>query len=278
MGKIFDALEKADKQIKHTAPVTHMTGNKGGQEGSGKNVVPFGNSNRVAYAQVEESNLITHHAPQSVEAELFKVLRTNLLFPSHGTPARAILVTSAIPGDGKSFVSSNLAISIAKGVEEHVLLIDSDIRRPAIHRYFGFGDVMGLSDYLATGGDIAKILLKTPISKLSVLPAGKPPANPTELLSSQKMKALVEEVRDRYDDRYIIIDSPPPSMAAETVAISKYVQGVIIVVKAGKTPRKAVAEVIEQIGKEKILGIVLNNSDQSAKKYYGYDKSYYKEK
>lgn len=92
------------------------------------------------------------------------------------------------------------------------------------------------------------------------------------------MKALLDEVKNRYEDRYIIIDSAPPSLASETAAIANYVDGILIVVKAGKTPRKEVKEVIEQLGKEKILGVVLNYSDQSSKKYYGYGKSYYRKK
>jgi protein-tyrosine kinase len=219
-----------------------------------------------------DERLITYWAPQSVEAELFKVLRTNLLFPSAGKPPRVILVTSASQADGKSFISSNLAVIIAQGIEEHVLLIDSDIRSPMIHTYFGMNTVGGLSEYLAREEDIAKLMYKTAIPKLSIIPGGKPPLNPAELVTSKKMKALLTEVKERYEDRYTIIDSPPMSIAAETSAIAKYVDGIIMVVRAGKTPRKDVAEAIEQLGREKILGIVLNDSEQSLKKYYGYKK------
>lgn len=275
MGKIFDALEKANNQIAKTVPLTrHRTDLKENAK-SADNVVALANPNKIAHEYRLHPNLVTFHAPQSVEAELFKVLRTNLLFPPTGKPPRKILVTSALPNDGKSFVTSNLAISIAQGVEEYVLLIDGDVRRPTIHSYFGFGQVIGLSEHLANGADIAKILLKSPIPKLTIFPAGQPPKNPTELLSSKKMKALLADVANRYDDRFIIIDSPPPSMAAETNAIVNFVDGVILVIKSGKTPKKAVAETIEQIGKDKIVGIVLNHSDQALKRYYGYGKPYY---
>jgi Mrp family chromosome partitioning ATPase len=92
------------------------------------------------------------------------------------------------------------------------------------------------------------------------------------------MKILLEEVKNRYDDRYVIIDSAPPSLAPETAAISKYVDGIILIIKAGITPKKEIDEVIEQLGKEKIFGVVLNYSDQSSKKYYGYGKLYYRKK
>jgi protein-tyrosine kinase len=276
MGKIFDALEKADRQT--TKPGFRRADSKRHQikrPNGPDNVVPISNLNPNAVNVELDGKLVTYHKPQSVEAELFKALRTNLLFPAEGKVPKTILVTSPLPGDGKSFTSANLAISIAQGVEEHVMLIDCDMRKPTIHSIFGYNQGLGLSDYLAVGADISTILLKTPIAKLTLFPAGKPPKNPTELLSSKKMKALLEEVKSRYADRLIIIDSPPPSMASETNAIVNYVDGVLIVVSAGKTPRSAVTETIEQIGKDKVLGIVLNHADQSVKKYYGYGKSYY---
>ena len=293
MGKIFDALEKAnrknasavllsvtpEKRRQRRSKPQHRDRTKPVKPANNKqeNVVSLMDANRNKAGLLDQT-LITYHAPQSVEAELFKVLRTNILFPAKGTPPKSILVTSALPGDGKSFVSSNLAISIAQGIEEYVLLVDGDLRKPAIHDRFGFGNVSGLSEYLKHGDDIGGAFLKSSIEKLTLLPAGEPPANPSELMSSKKMKALMEELTTRYSDRYVIIDSPPPNMAAETNAIAKYADGIILVVRAQKTPREAVAETIEKIGKEKLIGIVLNQADQSATKYYGYTKSYYRQK
>jgi exopolysaccharide/PEP-CTERM locus tyrosine autokinase len=278
MGKIFDALEKAEKRASGLKPVLHAPDKPKAiaKNDMATNIVQLEAVNKKPLDDKLDPNLIAYYSPQSVEAELFKVLRTNILFPTNGTAPKLILVTSAMPGDGKSFVSANLAISMAQGVEEHVLLIDGDIRKPSIHRLFGHEKTMGLAEILSNGSDLANVLLKTPIPKLTILPGGEPPSNPSELLSSKKMKALLDEVMNRYEDRYIIIDSPPPAMAIETTAIAKIVQGVIVVVKAGKTPKQAVSDVIEQIGKEKILGIVLNNMDQSINKYYGYGKPYYK--
>lgn len=277
MGKIFEALEKADRS--GSATIVQKAKPKKGKfvRKSRENVVEFVNSNKNLSHEKLDKTLIAYHDPQSVEAELFKVLRTNILFPASGEPPRTILVTSALPGDGKSFISTNLAISIAQGVEEHVLLIDGDLRKPVINQRFGFEKVAGLSDYLSDGDDIASVLMKTQIDKLTILPSGVPPINPAELMASKKLRALLDEVKARYDDRFVIIDSPPPSMASETNAMAKYVDGVIIVVRAGKTPREAVAETIDQIGKEKLIGIVLNNVDHIYTKYYGYSKTYYRE-
>lgn len=276
MGKIFDALEKADARLaKRGSSRRNKEATKKNGKGNEK-IVALANLNQNTHKLELYKDLVTYHAPQSIEAELFKALRTNLLFPADRQTPKTILVTSPLPGDGKSFTSANLSISIAQGVEEHVMLIDCDLRKPTIHTLFGYKQVVGLSDFLSHEIDLAKTLLKTPIDKLTILPAGRLPKNPTELISSKKMKMLLEEVKARYDDRYIIIDSPPPSMAAETNAIVKYVDGILIVVKAGRTPRSAVKQLVEQVGKEKLLGIVLNHAGQSAKKYYGYGKSYYK--
>ena len=278
MGKIFDALEKADRNNTGAAASIEKTRKKRRGRTAPEKVVPLVKAKRAQGGSRMDPSLIAFHDPYSVEAEMFKVLRTNILFASEKQPPKTILVTSALPGDGKSFVSANLAISIAQGIEEHVLLIDGDIRKADIHQRFGYGQVTGLSDYLAKGDDIADSLLKTPIAKLTLLPAGRRPANPSELMSSKKMKALLEEVKKRYEDRYIIIDSPPPAMASETNAIAKYVDGVIVVVRAEKTPREAVADTIEQIGKEKLLGIVLNQANKGTTKYYGYGKTHYGKK
>ncbi len=219
-----------------------------------------------------DKNLVTLLNPQSFEAEQFKMLRTNLLFPSSGRAPRTIMVTSAVPDEGKSFVAANLAISIAQSIQEHVLLIDCDIRRPCVHTQFGFGDVHGLSEHLANGPSLSSLLLKTEVDKLSILPGGKPPFNPSELLSSQRMSGLLEEVKERYKDRYIVIDSPPPKLTAETSAISRQVDGIILVVEYGTTPRQMALDLIKIMGKEKILGIILNKLDMRFSSYYGMGK------
>ena len=220
-----------------------------------------------------EKELVTLVNPQSFAAEQFKILRTNLLFPESRKTPRSVMVTSAVPGEGKSFVATNLAVSVARHVNWNVLLIDCDLRRPSIHRQFGFENVPGLSDYLADGTALPQLLLRTGIKNLTILPAGRPPDNPSELLSSERMAALLEEVATRYNDRLIIIDSPPPRLTAESGALARYVDGILLVVKYGSTPQKLATELIAKLGKNKILGAVVNNFDAGVsryhKKYYG---------
>ena len=220
-----------------------------------------------------DKDLITLKSPHSFEAEQFKILRTNLLFPESGKTPRSVMVTSAMPGEGKSFVAANLAISVALHVNWNVLLIDCDLRRPTIHRQFGFHNVPGLSEYLTNATALPQLLLKTGIKNLTILPAGRLPDNPSELLSSERMAALLKEVAMRYDDRLIIIDSPPPKLAAESGALARYVDGILLVVKYESTPKNSVTELIARLGRNKVIGAVVNNFDAGSprlhKKYYG---------
>jgi capsular exopolysaccharide synthesis family protein len=178
------------------------------------------------------------------------------------------MVTSTAPGEGKSFIASNLAISIAQSIDEHVLLMDCDLRKPSIDAMFGFNDVNGLSEYLLTAKPISSLLLATFLNKLKILPAGHIPDNPSELLSSDLMKNLLGEVKSRYEDRYIIVDTPPPYVTSETSALARQIDGIILVVRQGRTIKQDILDVIEIYGRDKIIGVVYND----AKALIGYGK------
>jgi len=281
LGKIFEALEKSKKENKRSAPANQPAGQSANQPISQPANQPISQPvsqptgqpvNRQIFKDNLDENLVTLLNPQSFESEQFKILRTNLLFPVSGKSPRCIMITSALPGEGKSFVSANLAISIAQNIDEHVLLMDCDIRKPTMHSAFGFVDVQGLSEYLSKGISLSSLLIKTDLNKLTLLPAGSPPANPAELLSSQQMSELIKEVKERYNNRYIIIDSPPPQLTAETSAIARHVDGIIFVVKYGSTPRHIVTKLINILGKEKILGVVVNYFDARSSMYNRYSK------
>jgi exopolysaccharide/PEP-CTERM locus tyrosine autokinase len=222
--------------------------------------------------EVFDKNLVSLLDPQSFVAEQFKMLRTSILYPVSGAPPQSILVTSPLPGEGKSFVSANLAISIAMNINKYVLLVDCDLRKPDLHRIFGYGDVPGLSDYLAEHRGLDSLLLRTGVEKLTLLPGGPIPSNPSELMSSERMSAMLEEVKHRYHDRLIVIDSPPPGLAAETSFLARQVDGIILVVKHAKTPTEEVEDLMEKVGSEKIVGAVINHLDVQVSKRYGYGK------
>jgi protein-tyrosine kinase len=271
MGKIYDALEKSHKEKRRSAePSKGSVADFYKQPGKDTEIIDLLEPLKL-YDHVDK-NLVTFLKPRSIASEMFKILRGSLLFPQTGTPPKSIMITSAVPGEGKSFVSANLAVSIAQNINEHVLLMDCDIRRSGIHKMLGMGDVRGLSEYLRGEIDAQQIFRRTEMKKLTVLPGGRSPHNPAELLSSQKMSDLLVEVKERYEDRYIIIDSPPPQLTAETSAIARQVDGVILVVKYGSTPKDLVADLVEIIGRDKILGCVLNWFDLKSSSYYGYGK------
>jgi len=271
LGKIHDALIKSDKESK-AATITKkpspfkLYDRKAREKGFSGAIKTIFKSKDV------DKNIVSFLEPQSFEAEQFKHLKTNILFPVSGNPPRSIMVTSAVPGEGKSFVASNLAVSIAQNIDQHVLLMDCDMRKASVHSNFGFDEVEGLSGYLSKETSLSSLLLKTDINKLTILPGGKPPNNPAELMSSIKMSELLKELTSRYNDRYIIIDSPPPHITSETSIIARQVDGILLVVKAGSTSREMVEELLEMMGKEKVLGVVVNWFDMSSMKGYGYGK------
>lgn len=186
------------------------------------------------------------------------------------------MVTSTFPGEGKTFVAANLAVSIAMGIDEYVLLIDCDLRRPRLHEMLGYSNCDGLHEYLTGESQLPDLIIRTEIDKLSILPAGKTPPNPTELLSSTRMKEFLEEVRERYQDRFIIVDSTPMQFTAEASILANYVDGIILVIMAQKSPRKAIQEAIKSLGKEKILGVVFNGHSKAYGYYDRYYNRYYK--
>lgn len=217
-----------------------------------------------------DPKLVVLTEPQSHEAEQFKILRTNILFPLAGNPPRSILVTSTAPMEGKTFAAANLAISIALNINRHVLLIDADMRRPQLHQRFGFGHVPGLSNYLSQGRLLPTLLLKTKVDKLTLLPAGPPPDNPAELIGAERMSSLLAEVTNRYPDRIVVIDAPPPAMAAETAVLARQVDGILVVVRFGSTRQGDIADLVARLGSKKILGSIVNYIETASSRYYGY--------
>jgi protein-tyrosine kinase len=262
MSKIYEALERAtqDKQITKEHVLFPLL-----EEGT---------------AEVNE--LVVLSEPGSPIAESFRFLRSRVTRPATGNPPRTILITSALQGEGKTFVACNLAASISQSVEEHVLLIDADLRDPSVHKMLGIPSTReGLSSLLAKGTSLSSLLTKSNIDKLTILPAGNSTEMPAELLSSARMKALIREARDRYADGFVIIDGPPLQLTAETQVLANEVDAIILVVRHGKTPRDAARSALEKIQKEKLLGVVYNGYDEPAKLYnrYGYYKyGYGKEK
>jgi protein-tyrosine kinase len=206
----------------------------------------------------------------SLAAEQFRKLRTYLI---KRQPMNTIMVTSALQEEGKTFVSANLAVGIAFDLHRHALLVDCDLRNPSIGKHFGLTEGKGLSDFLLDGESIPNLIAHTKLERLNVIPGGSIPVNPAELVGSKRMEAMIEEIKDRYEDRHIIFDTTPILATSEPEILAKLVDGIILVVRSGFTPRDTVQRAIKLIGKEKLLGIVLNRvafkSSGLFKKYFG---------
>jgi len=219
-----------------------------------------------------DEKLVVFSDSSSALAENFRLLRTQILYPPAGQPLKKILITSTVPGSGKSFISANLGISLAQGLDQHALLVDCDLRRSRLGSLFNCRATRGLVNYLRDGEDLGSLIVKTGMRKLSLIPSGPPPSNPAELLGSSKVETMFAELASRYDDRFIIIDTPPTQAASETAVLAKHVDGVILVVRWGIGARAPVKQVIDSLG-DKIIGIVFNAYEANvlSAKVSGYD-------
>jgi exopolysaccharide/PEP-CTERM locus tyrosine autokinase len=201
-------------------------------------------------------------------AEQYKKLRMRLFQLTKPNRQNVIMITSAISGEGKTLTSLNLAVTITQGLQETVLLVDCDLRKPSLHKLLGIETKYGLSDYLTKDIDLSKLLIKTDINRLTLLLAGQIPNNPSELLGSEKMQNLVQELKDRYDNRYIIFDSAPVLPTTDPIILGTQVDGVILVIQAGRTPREDVTSALKLLDGVNVLGTVLNSTEQISSKYY----------
>ena len=205
--------------------------------------------------------------------EAYSSLRTFLLFSSAGKPPKVMMVTSARREEGKTTTSVNTAISLTKS-NAKVLIIDADMRRPRLHKIFNVSNSAGLSSYLSGNKDFSGDLLRpTGVPNLHVMTSGPLPPNPAELLGSYRLKELIEGIYPLYN--FIVFDTPPVLGLADAVVASTQTEGVIMVVRSGKTPREAAQQarkILESVN-AKLLGVVLNAINESHLKYGYY--SYY---
>jgi capsular exopolysaccharide synthesis family protein len=213
--------------------------------------------------------------PNSIMAEQFRKLRTIVTTHNLTSTLRSLLVTSCMPGEGKTKVVINLSATIARGLDDSVILIDADLRRKSLSSLLGLRNTPGLSDVLAGKSGIPETLVNTEIKGLAVLPAGLRPPNPAEVIASIRMRNLVEKLIEGFKRSYIIIDSPPVVSASEANVLSQLVDGIIVVIMADKTRRDVVKRELRTIDSGKILGVVLNCAEFETPEYrHRYYKTY----
>ncbi len=221
-----------------------------------------------------KENLITLNNPTSPVAEAYRTLRTNIQFSSIDKKVQVVAVTSTGPGEGKSTIAANLAVVTAQAGKK-TLLIDCDQRKPRQHKVFGVSNEKGLSNMLADDSNFSLAVQKSGVENLLLLTSGVKPPNPSELLSSSKMKNFVSSLRGQLD--FIIIDTPPLLMVTDAQLLSSYIDGYILTIASGEADRDAAAKAKELLDNvnAKILGVVLNKINLSGKGYYGYYGKYY---
>ncbi|RJQ87136.1 MAG: polysaccharide biosynthesis tyrosine autokinase [Desulfobacteraceae bacterium] len=208
--------------------------------------------------------------PNSPELDCYKVLRTQIIHRTKAKGWNTIMITSIRPGEGKTLTSINLALTFAKTYNHTVLLVDCDLRQQNVYRYLNLESKMGLVDYLAHGMDLKDLIIWPKIDQFTLISGGPTIHESAELLGSPQMKALVAEMKNRYQDRYILLDAPPILAGADALILMPLVDGIVIVVESGKTSLKEIGEGLELLPKEKILGFLMNKHTSANDTYYEY--------
>jgi len=270
MSRIENAMERAMKLRQCAVSRTEV--HKSFQRSSIVHTAPSGAEvkNKIS---TDCPYLVTLNDPNSPVSEEYRKLKSILVKMTEGDDFKnTLMVTSSIPGEGKSITTLNLAISLAQEYDHTVLLVDADMRRPSVHRYLNIERKKGLAECLMGEADLSEAIIPTGIGKLSVVTVGCTPPNPVELMTSKKMKDLLEELKCRYHDRYIIFDTPPILPFAETLALAHLVDGVVFVVKEQLATQANIKDALDALKGCDVLGIVYNDTNiaHNLERYYSY--------
>jgi capsular exopolysaccharide synthesis family protein len=249
MGKITDALKKAaEEKLSRLGKL------------DSKEEIKY---HFIAQKTVDskfDPRIVPFYESDSPVAEQYRILRTNIQAIDSKKPIKVITITSSIHNEGKTVTSINLAVSMAQDLNKKgILLVDADLRRGRISKYLGINTELGLSDLLSDGSNVDDAFIKVGIDNLTILPAGKVPKNPAELLGSMKFRNLLSLLKEKYD--YIILDSPPVIPVTDAGVIGAQTDGVVMVVQAGRTQRGAVkysCGILKQ-AQAKLLGYIMTN-------------------
>lgn len=242
------------------------------------------NFHEIDLNRLEDMGMLVPANGRSMIAEEYRAIKAPILANAFDEKARSdensnvVMVTSALPGEGKSFTSICLAMSIAMELERTVLLVDADLSRSSVTKYLGIDVVVGLVDYLLEPEKkLEEVLIKTNVSNLTILPSGRPHQHATELLASDTMKQLTQELADRYPDRVIVIDTPPLLVTSESKVLAGLAGQILVVVEAFKTAQSTLDDALGLLDESMNVGLILNkNRTTNNGGYYGgYGYGYY---
>lgn len=268
MSKIEKALEKAKKKRDGKQQETRL---KMASEvaAAGEKAPLYTKTKSVTLkdSHLEKYRIIAHSDDSGI-INSYNLLRTQVLQRTRDKGYNTIMITSVVEEEGKTVTAINLAVSIAKEVQHTVLLVDTDLQNPKIQHYLGCSTTKGLSDYILDKAPLSELLINPGFGKMIVLLAGKPLSGPTEILDSPMIKKLVQEMKIRYPDRYVIFDCPPLLTMPDPIIFSSYVDGIILVVEAGKASRNQIREAIKLLDGKNILGLVMNKGKEIERSHY----------
>lgn len=222
---------------------------------------------------MEGLNLVTQNDPKNPAAEAYRVIRTGIQFAQAGKELQTIALTSCTPNEGKSTTVANLAVVLTQAGKS-VLLIDCDMRNPTVHKNFNLSNKVGLSSCISMGTALSDAVQKTSIEGLYALTGGVIPPNPSELLGSEQMKNVLQRAKEQYD--YVLIDTPPVMPVTDALIVSRFVDGMILVIASAEVKVEMARDVKNQLvnAGANILGVVLNKV-RSEHHGYGYGYYYY---
>ena len=228
------------------------------------------------------AGFVTPDAPRSLVADQFRIIKRPLIANALGKSAATtdngnlIMVTSALPGEGKTFSAINLAMSLATELDCTVMLVDADVARPSVMKVLGLQPRPGLLDLVANDStDVAPLLLRTNVEKLTILPSGNPRDGATELLASDAMVRLLKDMASRYADRIIVFDSPPLLLTTESPVLATHMGQIVVVVRAEQTLQSQVSHAIGLIKDCPVKLMLLNQAKRGSSNTYGYGQGGY---
>lgn len=225
----------------------------------------------VVPLKIDNLMLATAREEKTIVVEEFNKLRSTVISLTKGEHfLNTLLVTSTASEEGKSMTALNLAISLAKEQDHTVLLVDADLRRPSIHKYLDINPEVGLVHCLRDNLPLEKCLIKTGIGNLVILPAGEAIKDPLDMLSSKRMKEIIRELKERYPERYVIIDTPPALPFADAGVLAGYVDSILFVVREGKANKMDIQKTLDDLKEHHLLGVVYNDAHTFMKKHSDY--------
>jgi len=285
MEKIKEALEKAKKNRSNAGEVRKRTKESSSVANSSTPVSVVNTDEQdneddlsaISYVNTKVTQLNPAHLERNrivtvskggSSSWVFDKLRTQVLQKMQENNWKTLAVLSPTPASGKTFVSINLAISIASQPQKTVMLVDFDLRKPRVAKYLGLEEGKSLNDYFENRAELHEVLVNPNIPRLVILPTAKPVAQPAETLSSARVNNLMQEIAQRYESRIVIYDLPPVLNADDALIMMKKVDCVLLVVGNGMVKESEIEEAIHHIPSDKLIGVVLNKLEEVTEEYY----------